>query len=165
MDKQKINEQQAKILELIRDFCKKKLNEEYYLLSEKLIQKLGRKRNVPFVTGQPQIWAAATIHALGTINFLFDKASAPYITIDEINDFFETKKSTTGSKSKMIRDLLKLGFWDSEFSTGSMQNSNPFSDLVMIDGLLAPIGTLPEAYQAMVRQARAEGRDISFSTN
>ncbi|REG81355.1 DUF6398 domain-containing protein [Algoriphagus antarcticus] len=165
MDKQKIKEQQQKILELVREFCSKKLDEDYFELSERLIQKLGRKRNVPFATGQPQVWAAATIHALGTINFLFDKSFEPYVSIDEINDFFGTTKSTTGNKSKQIRDLLKLDRWDKEFSTRRMSESNPFSNLVMVDGFIVSVDTLPEQYQLAVRQARAEGKDISFTTS
>jgi hypothetical protein len=125
---------------------------------------LGRKRNVPFETGQAQIWAVAVIHALGTINFLFDKSAELYVSIDEINDFFGTKKSTTGNKSKEIRDLLKLSYWDREFSTGRMANNNPLANLVMVDGFIVPINTLPEEYREIARQVVAEGRKISFST-
>ncbi len=164
MEKQKIQERQQKILDLVRQFCSKKLDEEYFDLSERLIAKLGRKRNIPFATGQPEVWAAAIIHALGTINFLFDKSSEPYVSIDEINEFFKTNKSTTGNKSKQIRDLLKLDRWDDEFSTQRMRNNNPFNNLVMVDGLILPLDTLPDEYQEMVRQARAEGKDISFNT-
>jgi len=164
MDKQHIQERQQKILDLVREFCGKKLDEEYFELSERLVQKLGRKRNQPLATGQPQVWAAAIIHALGTINFLFDKSFEPFVSIDEINDFFGTKKSTTGNKSKQIRDLFKLDRWDNEFSTKRMSNSNPFADLVFVNGLIVPVDTLPEQYQVAVRQARAEGKDISFTT-
>ncbi|NOR78038.1 MAG: hypothetical protein GQ523_06390 [Methanophagales archaeon] len=41
-------------------------------LCEKLIRKMSRKRNVPFLSGRMEIWAVAIIHALGSINFLFD---------------------------------------------------------------------------------------------
>jgi hypothetical protein len=164
MDKEKIMEKQKQIIQLAKNFCSEKLNEEYAVLAEKLVCKLGRKRNIPFVTGQSQIWAAAVIHALGTINFLFDKSSEPYASIDEINDFFGTKKSTTGNKSKEIRDLLKLSYWDSEFSTGRMADNNPYADLVMVDGLIVPISALPEEYQVIARQVKAEGGKISFST-
>lgn len=164
MDKQHIQERQQKILDLVREFCGKKLDEEYFELSERLVQKLGRKRNQPLATGQPQVWAAAIIHALGTINFLFDKSFEPFVSIDEINDFFGTKKSTTGNKSKQIRDLFKLDRWDNEFSTKRMSNSNPFADLVFVNGLIVPVDTLPEQYQVAVRQARAEGKDVSFTT-
>jgi len=46
--------------------------EDYKQLSEKLILKMKRKRNVPFMTGRLEIWAGAIIYALGRINFLFD---------------------------------------------------------------------------------------------
>ena len=164
MDKQHIQERQQKILDLVREFCGKKLNEDYFELSERLVQKLGRKRNVPFTTGQPQVWAAAIIHALGTINFLFDKSFDPYVSIDEINDFFGTTKSTTGNKSKQIRDLLKLDRWDKEFSTKRMSGSNPFANLVMVNGLIVSVDSIPEEYQEMVREAKAQGKNISFTT-
>jgi hypothetical protein len=164
MDKHNLQERQQNILDLVREFCAKKLDEEYFELSERLVQKLGRKRNPPFATGQPQVWAAAIIHALGTINFLFDKSFEPYISTEDINAFFGTSKSTTGNKSKQIRDLLKLDRWDNEFSTKKMHDSNPFANLVMVDGLIVPVDTLPEQYQQAVRQARAEGKDISFTT-
>jgi hypothetical protein len=164
MDKHKIKERQEEILGLVKQFCTKTLDDEYFELAERLVAKLGRKRNIPFATGQTEVWAAAIIHALGTINFLFDKASKPYVSADEINDFFKTNKSTTGNKSKLIRDLLKLDSWDNEFSTRRMLDSNPFNNFVKVDGLIVPLDTLPEEYQEMVRQARAEGKDISFST-
>jgi hypothetical protein len=164
MEKEKIIERQQEIIQLAKSFCNEKLNEEYAILAEKLICKLGRKRSVPFVTGQTTIWAAAVIHALGTINFLFDKSSKPYTTIDDINNFFGTKKSTTGNKSKEIRDLLKLGYWDREFSTERMASDNPYANLVMVDGFIMPIGALPKEYQEIVRQVKTGGGTISIST-
>jgi len=164
MDKQNLQDRQQKILDLVREFCVKKLDTEYFELSVQLVQKLGRKRSLPLATGQPQVWAAAIIHALGTINFLFDKSFEPYVSTDDINEFFGTSKSTTGNKSKQIRDLLKLDRWNNEFSIKRMQESNPFANLVMVDGLIVSVDTLPEQYQLAVRQARAEGKDISFTT-
>ena len=35
-----------------------------------------------------RVWVVAIIHVIGTINFLFDKGSEPYVNVDEINDFF-----------------------------------------------------------------------------
>lgn len=164
MDKQNLLDRQQRILELAKEFCSKKLNKEYFELTERLVKKLGRKRNPLFETGQAQVWAAAIIHALGTINFLFDKSFEPYVSIDDINAFFGTSKSTTGNKSKQIRDLLKLDLWNNEFSTKKMQNSNPYANLVMVDGLIVPVDTLPEQYQQAVSQVRADGKDISFTT-
>ena len=164
MGKLEIQERQQKIIDLVREFCAKKLDEENLELAGRLIQKLGRKKNNLFLTGQPQVWAAAIIHALGTINFLFDKSFEPYISVDEINQFFGTSKSTTGNKSKQIRELFNLDRFDQAFSTKKMEQENSFNNLVMVDGLTVPLDTLPEQYQEMVRQARIQGKDISFNT-
>jgi hypothetical protein len=144
MDKEKIAEKQLEIIGLTNTFCTEILKDkEYAQLAEKLVKKMGRKRNVPFETGKAEIWAAAVIHALGSINFLFDKSFQPYTTIDEINKFFDTKKTTTGTKSKFIRDLFKLGYWDSEFSTERMFDNNPFAGLMMsANGFIVPATSL-----------------------
>lgn len=42
--------------------------------------------------------------------------------------------------------------------------NNPYSNLVMIDGFVVPISSLPEEYQEIARQVVAEGGKISFST-
>jgi len=164
MNKAKLKERESKLLELTGTFCQQKLNDEYFQLSEKLIKKLGRKRNVPFESGKIEIWAAAIIHALGLINFLFDKSGDPFVAVNEINNFFGTKQSTVTGKSKQIRDLLKLSYFDKDFSTGKMIINNPLNDMVMVDGFIVPLDSLPEDMQRMVEQARTEGRDIEFTT-
>lgn len=60
--------------------------------------------------------------------------------------------------------MLNLWHFDSEFSTQRMAESNPFNNLVMVDGLIVPMDTLPENLQQMVRVARARGEDIEFQT-
>ena len=70
------------------------------------------------------------------INFLFDKSFEPYVTVDELNGFFQTNKSSTGQKSKFIRDLLRLGYYDSEFSTNRMKQNNPFDKMTMVNGFI-----------------------------
>ncbi len=163
-EKLEIEKRKALIIELIREFCSQKLDDDYFELSVRLIEKLGRKRTVPFMTGKVEIWAAAVIHALGSINFLFDKSFEPYVTVDELNDFFGTKKATTGNKSKEIRDMLRLYYFDKEFSTKTMIDNNPVNNLVKVNGFLVPINALPIEVQNMVKQARAEGRDVEFTT-
>jgi hypothetical protein len=154
MEKQQIQEKQAQILGLIKQFCSAKLNDEYYEISEQLVKKLGRKRNVPFMTGQLEIWAVAVIHTIGTVNFLFDRASEPYASLDDINDFFGTKKTTTSGKSKVIRDLLKIKQFDNEFATKEMKASNPFNNYVMVNGFFTPISALPEHLQEVARKLK-----------
>ncbi len=135
-NKEKIKEKKAQITLLINDFCAKKLNEEYAGLCTKLLDKLGRKRDVPFVSGKPEIWAVGIIHAIGTLNDLFDKDSKPFILLNELNDFFGTGKSSMGMKSKFIRDLLNIKPFDPEFCTEKKLKSQPSIGFKFSKGVL-----------------------------
>ena len=164
MTKEEIKEKEAKLLEITGAFCAQKLDEEYFNLCEKLIKKLGRKRDVPFQRGKLEIWAAAIVYAIGSINFLFDKSFQPYITSDQISAYFETKNSTVSNKAREIRDMFNLSYYSPEFSIQRMSDSNPFNKMVMVDGFIVPLNTLPDDLQQMVREARAVGKEIEFHT-
>jgi hypothetical protein len=131
-DKDKIQKRQDEILELLRAFSSAKLNDEYFELAEKMLAKLGRKRHIPFETGKVEIWAAAIIHALGMVNFLFDPAQKPHVKASQIHDFFGTKESSVGNRSREIRDMLELQQWDDEFSTREMHEQNPYRKMMVM---------------------------------
>ncbi len=119
------------LIEMTAKFCDEYLDEDYKQLCEKLIRKMSRKRYPPFLSGRIEIWAAAIVYAIGSINFLFDQSFEPYASGDDICNYFSTSKSTTSQKANVIRDMFKLGYWDKEFSTSHMIEDNPFSNLVM----------------------------------
>jgi len=164
MNKEEIKERENKLIEMTGMFCSQKLNDEYFQLSEKLIKKMGRKRDVPFKRGKLEIWAAAVIHTLGSINFLFDKASEPYIKTEEISGYFGTKNATVSNKAAQIRNMFDLTMYDDEFATEHMTETNPFKNFVMVDGFIVPLSSIPENLQELVKKERAEGRDIEFVT-
>lgn len=164
MTKQEIKEKEEKLLELTAAFCAQKLDDEYFQLCGKLIKKLGQKRDVPFQRGKPEIWAAAIIYAIGSINFLFDKSFEPYMTAEQISEYFETKNSTVSNKAREIKDMFDMWHFSPEFSTERMTQSNPLNQMVMVDGFIVPIASLPDDLQQSVREARARGEDIEFHT-
>ncbi len=164
MTKNDIKQKQEKLLELTGAFCTQELDDEYFLLSEKLIKKLGRKRDVPFQRGKLEIWASAVIYAIGSINFLFDKSFEPYIKSEQICDYFGTKLSTVSSKAKLIKDMFDMWHFSPGFSTQRMVDDNPFNNMVMVDGLIVPLDTLPLDLQEMVKDARSRGQDIEFQS-
>lgn len=125
-DKVLVEEKMQKLIEMTARFCAEYLDDDYKQLCEKLIRKMSRKRNVPFLSGRIEIWAAAVVYAIGSINFLFDRNFEPYASGEDICNYFGTSKSTTSQKSKVIRDMFKLGYYDKEFSTSHMMQSNPF---------------------------------------
>jgi len=135
-DKTAIENKKEQLIEMTEKFCEKYLDEDYKNLCNKLISKMSRKRVVPFMSGKIEIWAAAVIYALGSINFLFDKSFKPYASADDICDYFGTNKSTTSQKAKIIRDMFNMGYFDKEFSTSRMQENDPFSKLRMVNGFI-----------------------------
>jgi len=60
--------------------------------------------------------------------------------------------------------MLKLGYYDSEFSTKKMKENNPFNNLVMVDGFIVPLDTLPPIFQKRVKEVREKEGDIEFTT-
>ncbi len=142
-DKAAIEEKRRWLIEATTAYCREQLNEEYREICEKLIDKMSRKRTVPFLSGQLNIWAAAVVYAIGQINFLFDGSFEPSATADDIRDHFGVKKNTVSNKARCIRDMFKMGCYDKEFSTEHVKQRNPFRDLVMIDGMIAPKSALP----------------------
>lgn len=164
MDKKEIKEREKKLLDMTGIFCSQKLDDDYFQLSEKLIKKMCRKRDVPFKRGKLEIWAAAVIYTIGSINFLFDKSFEPYMAAQQISDYFGTKNSTVSNKARQIREMCNLTMFDNEFATEHMNKTNPFNDIVVVDGLIVPLSSIPESLQEQVRKERAEGRDIEFTT-
>ena len=55
------------------------------------------------------------VYALGQASFLFDPASEPYVTADELSEAFGVAKSTMGSKARQVRDLLRIDHFSPEF--------------------------------------------------
>lgn len=48
-------QKKQELIELVSDFCQEKLNDEYKTLCVELVKKLGRKINVPFISGKLDI--------------------------------------------------------------------------------------------------------------
>ncbi|MYL53874.1 hypothetical protein GLW08_11055 [Pontibacillus yanchengensis] len=76
------------------------------------------------------------IHALATINFLFDKDNDSYVSLDVVLEYFGTKQNTTSQKSKQIREKFKLGYFHPDFTIQAVAQDNPFNDMQVIDGVI-----------------------------
>lgn len=150
-DKELVKEKKNQLIELTSKFCDEHLDEDYKRLCIKLIEKMGRKRTVPFLSGQIEIWAASIIHAIGYINFLSDKSFEPYMRNEDISKYFGSTIATVAKKSKTIREMFRMGYYDSEFSTKRMEEHNPMADMVMINGFIVDINDLSPAEQEYVR--------------
>ena len=151
-EKQKIEAISQELIEMTGEFCDQHLDEDYKQLAKKLILKMKRKRQVPFLRGRVNTWAAAIIYALGQINFLFDRSFEPYVAAGDIPKYFGVSQGTVGQKAKAIRDMFDLHYWHPEFATQRMHDSDPYKDMVMIDGLVIPVNMLAPEVQEELRR-------------
>jgi len=58
-------------------FSDEHLNAEYAQLCRQMAATMARKRPSPPQTGRVNTWAAGIVHAVGTVNSLFDKTQEP----------------------------------------------------------------------------------------
>ncbi|MBC8205380.1 MAG: hypothetical protein H8E87_07705 [FCB group bacterium] len=151
-EKAKIESKRQQLAQMITAFCAEYLDDDYKSLCIKMIDKMSRKRTVPFLSGKIEIWAAAIVYAIGSINFLFDRNFEPYATAEDICDFFNTNKSTTAQKAALIRNMFKMGYWDKEFATGHSKRHDPFRDLVEINGFIIPNNMLPQEIRRQIEE-------------
>jgi Domain of unknown function (DUF6398) len=146
---QEMQKRYDEITQLIESFCTKHLNEEYAELARNLTAALCRKKLSPLVTGKPNTWAAAIVHALGLTNFLFDKKQTPHVSPNDIYDYFSISSSTGQAKSKQIRDLMRMSYFDRTWTLPSKMDKNPMVWLIQVDGILMDARSAPRNIQVM----------------
>jgi hypothetical protein len=127
--------------------CRDHIDEEYAQLCHKLAAALARKRPSPLARGKPEIWACAIVYALGTVNFLFDKTQTPYLRADELCGLFGVRQSSAANKAKQIRDMFDMGQADPRWYRPSRMNDNPIAWMVMVNGFIVDVRTLPREVQ------------------
>lgn len=135
------------IAEIIGSFCEDHLNEEYRLLSFQLCAALCRKRPSPLVTGRATTWACGIVHAIGTVNFLFDPAQRPTMRVKDLCEGFGVSGGIGGTKSKQIRTTMKIGLFDPDWSLPSKVNENPMTWMVSVNGFHMDVRHAPREIQ------------------
>jgi hypothetical protein len=133
-------------------FCSQQLNEEYAQLCRQAIAALCRKRPSPLQKGSGFSWACGVIYAIGSANFLFDKASKPYATGQDLADAFGISKSTAASKAKQIRDWLKIDYFNHQWTLPSKLADSPIAWMISVDGFMVDARTLPRDIQEVAYQ-------------
>lgn len=136
------------IIALTDRVCAELLDEEYADLARSVVAKLARKRPSPIQSGRASTWAGAVVYALGQVNFLFDPATKPCATADDLSTAFGVAKSTLGTKAKQVRDLTKMDYGTPEFLRQDMIDASPMLWLIQVDGLIMDARELPLQIQA-----------------
>lgn len=135
------------LLTLINQFCKQHLNEEYADLANKAALMLCRKKPSPVQTGSLTVWAAGIIYALGTINFLFDKSTKPYLSGSDLANLFNVGTSTASSKAKQIRDMLKMHRLDHKWMLPGQLEDSIIPWMITVNGYIVDVRDMPYEVQ------------------
>ncbi len=132
----KKTERFAEIKHKIEEFGRSNLDPEHTGLALKLCDKIGRMRKLSIQRGRAEIWAAAIIHVIARLNFLFDPENDVCISADDLNTYFGTKKSTVGNKAGMIQKTADLHLGDPDFSSAKIAHMFNFYETE--EGLIIP---------------------------
>ena len=130
-------------------FAEQYLNAEYAQLIRFAAAKLCRKKPSPLLSGSEESWAAGTVHAIGMMNFLFDRSQTPHCAASDIYEFFGVAASTAQAKSKKIRELLDIKPFSFEWSLPSKVEQNPIIWMVKVNGMIVDIRHMPVEVQEL----------------
>ncbi|MFP4042345.1 MAG: DUF6398 domain-containing protein [Bacteroidales bacterium] len=160
-----LEQRKSQLLELTETFCDEKLDHEHKELTTKAVNSLCRKDFFQGENDNLNEWAAGIIHAIGSVNLLFDKSFDPYISKEEIVNYFQTDIDTTEEKAATIKDLLKLNVFDPNFSAHISDEDNPLKDMVSIDGIYISLELLPSYLRTKLREVKRDGYMVEFRSD
>ena len=137
----------AEITALTDALCREKLNDEYAQVCREMTATLARKRPSPLTTGPAKSWACGIAYTVGSVNFLFDKSQTPHLRSDELCAWFGLAKSTGGSRSNKIKQILDIGLMDAQWTLPSRMESNPMAWMVSVNGFIVDARSLARPLQ------------------
>ena len=135
------------VIRLTDDFSEEYLNNEYAELCRRLTATLCRKRPSPLASGKIETWACAIVYTIGGVNFLHDKTHTPHMPLGEVCELFGVSSSTAATKSKFIRDTLRICKLDPRWCLPSLIDANPLAWLIQLDGFMIDARHAPRPIQ------------------
>ncbi|MBC8489877.1 MAG: hypothetical protein H8D45_28000 [Bacteroidetes bacterium] len=135
-----LHSKQHKISTLVSGFCQNHLDDEYIRLCTDLFNDLLKYDPEVFKRGNEEIWAAAIVWAIGSVNFLGDKDFEPYASLSDVCEYFNASTSTVGQKASKIREWLDIDFFNDKFQREDSQISDLLGNLAMTEeGFIVPV--------------------------
>lgn len=144
-----MQEKYDSIAELVVGFCDAHLNEAYKALCLKLLEKLCRKRPSPLLGGREETWAAGVVYAIAANNFIFDKSNPYAMSAQEIADEFNLSAATAANKASQIKKMFGISYFNAEWMLPEHVRDNPAVWMLMVDGFVVDIRTLPLPIQEL----------------
>lgn len=111
------------VVEKINSFSNEYLNEEYKNICIEATKLLFSNNETTVKKGKSFSWAAGIVHAIGSVNGLFDSKEEPYIKALDLYKEFGVSSSTGSSKSKEVKSLLDISEDNSKWIVSKPQQS------------------------------------------
>ncbi|MHC4714613.1 MAG: DUF6398 domain-containing protein [Planctomycetota bacterium] len=134
------------IVGLVDAFADAHLNAEYKEVLREMAAALSRKRSLA-LKGKSAAWAAGIVHALGTVNFLFDPSQSPHVPLRQIAAHFGVSVGHMSGRSRIIRRALHTSQLDPAWCLPSKLDDNPLVWMIEVDGLVLDMRYAPRALQ------------------
>jgi len=96
------------IKDLIEEFGSRHFTPEYITFAFNLCDKISITPGLDILRGQKSIWAAAIVHLIARLNFLFDAGAELVLTPALICTHFNTNKSTVGNRASQIQKFCEI---------------------------------------------------------
>jgi len=146
---------QSQIKHLMEGFCSEYLDSELQSHSLALLDTIIKKPLLNIYRGKSEIWAASIMYVIARLNFLFDKDSDDFISVDELCDYFNVKKSTIGNKATQIEKMYNISLGDKKYTKPEIVKS--FEFYMTPEGFIIPSSMVPD--REVIIEA-AEGEDL-----
>ena len=128
----------SEVAALLEQFGQTHLDPELTGFTLELWRRLCRRQRMDCRRGKPPIWAAAVVHVIARINFLFDRTQPVNLTFDTICGWFQVNKTTVGSKAGEIERALRLR-QHSEPGLCRCEFIDMFTTVQLSNGMLVPL--------------------------
>ena len=97
--------------------------------------------------GNRKSWKRHKLNGFRYINFLFDKSQTPHMTGDELCELFGVKKSSVAGKAKLIRDTLRIDYFNPRWNLSSKLLHNPTVWMLELNGFIIDMRDAPRKLQ------------------
>ena len=155
-DKKEVIEE---VKNLLTSFTGENLSEEEESICLQIWGRLSRKQKIDITRTRPDVWAAAVIWSFCRANFKYEEG----VTLELLCSFFNNKKSTVGNKASEISKMLRVDFFNPEFTIERIQKQNPLNTLTVTNhGFIIPKDTVSSIGEqlAFYRRLRAVQRGL-----
>lgn len=142
-----MREKYEAVVAITDEFARERLDDEYADLIRRATAAMCRKRPSPLSKGNAASWACGITHAVGSINFLFDRTQEIHMKVSELYEAFGVSPGTGQGRSRLVRKALGTFPLDPNWSRASQVDSNPLIWMVSVNGLLMDIRHLPRDVQ------------------